>query len=281
MAESGQIAVLVKVVPLRVDVHALTGAVTIDEQMLGVSPSDRAALAVGISLGEKFDAPVVVYSVAPPQAEASLVELVACGASRGVRVSLSGDDALEPRQWLAAYSSATVVDALSREVGDARYILTGDHSLDRGSATVPSRLAQRLGLEQALGVLEVDVANTRVTRRLAAGWREQLTLPARAVVSVEASAGLLARAGVSAWRRTSLDVVASPVSLSLGQDAGEFAPYRPPLDVVDAPREVTAARRAMEVIGATVAPRRREVMRMEPDEAAREILSRLRAWGYT
>jgi hypothetical protein len=71
-----------------------------DERFAGVSPADRAALEVALTLGEQRGEPVVVMTAGPAGAERALRTAVACGAARVVRIDLP-------------------VDAESRDVADA------------------------------------------------------------------------------------------------------------------------------------------------------------------
>jgi electron transfer flavoprotein alpha/beta subunit len=52
-----------------------------DERFAGVSPADRAALEVALTLGERRGEPVVVMTAGPAGAERSLRTAVACGAA--------------------------------------------------------------------------------------------------------------------------------------------------------------------------------------------------------
>jgi electron transfer flavoprotein beta subunit len=272
------VAVLVKVVATRVDVDARDGSVGFDGARLVASPADQAALAVGLELGRVHGDEVTCYCVGAPPVESVLRELVAAGAARAVRLALDGDGELGVGEWLGAYPSATVARALARVVAGARYVVAGDHSLDRGSGSVPARVAHHLGAPQALGLLSVDPVGARAQRRLAGGWRETIALAEGTVLSVEASAGRLGRGSPGALREARVEVIR--VEEPLGPPEGTYAPYRPPADALRSPVEPTAARRAMEVIGALVPPRRREVLHLGPEEAADALLARLARWGY-
>jgi electron transfer flavoprotein beta subunit len=247
-------------------------------RFLAVSPADRAAVGVAQALGAHFELAVDVYCVAPPAAEAALLELAAAGVRRTVRLALRGDEDLAPARWLGAYPSSLVARVLAGAIGRPTFVIGGDHSLDRGSGSVPARLAQRLGYAQALGLLEIDVESLRATRRLDSGWREMVSLRAGSVLSVEAPCAQLARAGLSALRSAELETYDVDEEIARGDLL--FAPYRATADVVPAPLEPVAARRAMEVIGALVPARRREVVVADAPAAADLILERLATWGY-
>ena len=92
--------------------------------------------------------------------------------------------------------------AILREAG-ATMVWCGDHSLDRGSGSVPAYLAAELGLAQALGLVEVEVAaGAALTglRRLDRGRRERLALDGDGVISVEGATAQLRRASLAAAR---------------------------------------------------------------------------------
>jgi electron transfer flavoprotein beta subunit len=272
------VVALIKVVPTRVDVDALSGVARFDPRFLGVSAADRAALAVAAELASEGYGSVDVYCVGPPAVETALLEIAALGFRRTVRVGLLGDETLAPRRWLAAFPSSLVARVLAAVIGTPDFVVCGDHSLDRGSGSVPARVAERLGYAQALGLLDVNAGARSATRRLDAGWRERVRFGERTVISVEAGAGALERAGLGALRDVELELAVVNESVASGEV--DFAPYRPANDVVAPPREKLAARRAMEVIGALAPRRHREVVAAEPAEAAEAILERLAAWGY-
>ena len=98
------------------------------------------------------------------------------------------------------------------------------------------------------------------------------------VLSFESSAGQLPRATPSALRSTRVTTRRVASRVTSHQD--RYSAPREPTRVVAAPHEPVAARRAMEVIGALVAPKLREVLVLEPDRAAQLILERLAQWGY-
>jgi electron transfer flavoprotein beta subunit len=274
----GDVAALIKVVPTRVEVESLTGQPVLDLRFLGVSAADRAALAVAILLGQATGGRVDVYCVGPPIVEAALLEIAALSTTRTVRVALRGDTEVTLDHLMSSYPSDLVARCLAGVLGDPDYVVAGDHSLDRGSGSVPSRVAERLGYAQALGLLDIDVEHLRATRRLDGGWREEVQLGPRSVVSVEAGAGRLPRAGLGALRSVELELI--EIRESVVATPCDFLPYRPAPDVVAAPVEPFAARRAMEVIGALSPAHHREVIEATPDEAAKLIVDSLAAWGY-
>jgi electron transfer flavoprotein beta subunit len=274
-----RVIALCKVVPTRVTVDARTGQPTFDDRELTVSPADRAAASLARRLADEHSLALTVLTVAPVAADGALRELAASVNAMATRVELAGATALAPHRWLATHPSRTVARAITDEIDGATFVVAGDHSLDRGSGTVPARVAARLRVAQLLGLVDVDVSSSLVTRRLPRGWREELALPSRAVLSVESQLGAPPRASLATLRATQINVVFSTHAVS--DESLTFAPYRAPTRVVAAPDpHERAARRAITVIGALQPTRRREVLVATPVVAAQTILDRLTQWGY-
>ncbi len=113
-----------------------------------------------------------MVTLGPPAAEQALREALACGAGRAVRVDAT--PALD-----SAAVAGSLAQAVAADAGSDAWIWCGDHSLDRGSGSVPAFLAAQLDLPQALGVIEVRAVDDRVAtvvRRLDGGRRERLRL---------------------------------------------------------------------------------------------------------
>lgn len=269
---ASEVVVLAKVVALVVDVDGATGEVVADERLRGLSPADHAALAVGHRLARHHDVPVRVVSVGPSGDEGPLAQFAARVAGAATLVVVD-----DPGAAASGTASSVVAGLVAPECADALYVVAGEHSLDRGSASVPARVAEALGVPQALGVVAVNERTGEAVRRLSAGRRERLRLTTPMVISVEAGAGRPPRAAPDALLRDRVTVrraVAPPVV------PPHYAPYRVPAARVAAPTEPVAARRAMEVIGALAPARTRDVVVAEPASAARAILDRLHEWGY-
>jgi electron transfer flavoprotein beta subunit len=271
------IAACLKWVDLRPELDA-TGAVHSDDRFAGVSHADQAALEWALRQGEVMGAPVTVLTVAPPAAERALRSALACGAARAVRVDAPG-----------ATDSAAVASALARVLAaePGASVWCGDHSLDRGSGSVPAFLAAELDLPQALGVVEVltvDDGVVRVVRRLDGGRRERVRLGPGAVVSVEGAAATLRRAPFRASlaaRTAAIEVVPIGAAVAHADAHGPIRPFRPRARVLPPPEGATALERvkALTVSAAGDGAGHGELVTLDPEAAAARILEALREWG--
>ena len=251
-----------------------------DERFAGVSPADRAALEVALTLGEQRGEPVVVITAGPAGADRALRTAVACGAARVVRIDLPVDA-----------ESRDVADALADEIerldsNGASVVLCGDYSLDRGTGSVPAYLAHRLGAAQALGLVAVVTAGPparaiRATRRLDGGRREVLDVPMPCVLSVEGSVATLRRAGLRQMLETHSAAV-HVVAATPGRHATAtvVTPYRPRARALAAPAGDQALDRLRALTDAGGTSTRGETVVLAPSDAAARIVQALRNWGY-
>ncbi len=242
-----------------------------DDRFAGTSPADRAALELALRQASEIGEDVLVVTAGPPAAERALRDALACGAHAVLRIDL---DASAP--------SADVAQALAEALRDCTAVWCGDHSLDRGSGSVPAFLAATLDRPQALGVVHVDVDGTavRAVRRLDGGRREVLSLDG-GVVSVEGAAASLRRAPLAAALRSRQ----APIPTVVGDVAGhsqpsQTRPYRPRARAFAAPAGASALERVRSLTDAASAPQRGETVALPPEDAARRILDALREWGY-
>jgi electron transfer flavoprotein beta subunit len=253
-----------------------------DERFAGVSPADRAALEVALTLGEQRGESVVVITAGPAGAERALRTAVACGAARVVRIDLPVDA-----------ESRDVADALADEIerldpNGTSIVLCGDYSLDRGTGSVPAYLAHRLGAAQALGLVAVHTgAGTtepgmiRATRRLDGGRREVLDVPSPCVLSVEGSVATLRRAGLrQLLDAQSATVQVVPAAPGRHAVASVVTPYRPRARALAAPAGEQALDRLRVLTDAAGGSTRGETVVLAPREAAARIVQALHDWGY-
>lgn len=279
--------VAIKPVAPVLEVDWLTGRVRTDPRHVVRTRSDEAACAVGYALGAALGCAVVVVAASGPAAEGVLRAALAEGAIRAVRVVIGDDDrdASDPaEQW----GSGVVAAALSAVATGARAVVCGDASGDRGSGTVPARLAHLLALPQALCLRAVAAHGTELvaTRRLDGGRRERLRVDVPCVVSVESAAASAPRAALPRVVDTTggtdayeVVVVAVPESARRGDPMGSIVgPHRPRPSLVAAPRERDAVRRAVELAGTLSHRDPPELLRCDPDEAADAILEHLERW---
>lgn len=248
----------------------------VDERFAGVSPADRAALETALVLGERFGIEVLALSVGPAGADRVLRDALACGAHHVLRLDAPAD-----------LDSRDVGAALADAAGAAQVIVCGDHSLDRGSGTVPAYIAHHRHAAQALGLVSIDLDTSsidalRAVRRLDGGRRELVTVPLPCVVSVESSVASLRRAplrralvadGATVDAR-SPSIVERPAAPSV------VTPFRPRARVLPAPSGEDALERIKQLTDAAATSAHGDTIELPPREAAERIAATLRQWGH-
>lgn len=242
-----------------------------DDRFAGVSAADQAALESALVWAERTGTDVMVVTVGPEGAERALRDALACGAARAVRIDA---DPTAP--------SSEVARAVAPHVASASLVWCGDYSLDRGSGSFPAFLADTLGVEQALGLVDVDLTNAdriRAVRRLDGGRREILSIAPRAVVSVEGSVARLRRAPLRALLATTDAEIDVRLATLVGEETA-LVPFRPRARVLPAPVGSSALDRVRTLTDAGGTPSRSETVELAPDAAADRILTALREWGY-
>lgn len=249
-----------------------------DHRFTGASPADQTALEVALQLGETFGMEVVAVSTGPLGAEAVLRDALACGAQRARRLDMP-----------QVSESRDVGAAVANSVGDARVVVCGDHSLDRGSGSVPAYIAHGLDAAQALGLVSIDLtASTpealRGVRRLDGGRREIVAVPTPCVISVEHSVASLRRASLR--RALAADTaqidIDRPSLADVDRPAavGQITPFRPRARMLPAPVGADVLARIRRLTDPGSAPSRGETVYLPPREAAERIVAALRQWGY-
>jgi len=124
---------------------------------------------------------VSLISMAPNGETSGLRTALAMGAAKGVLVSdpeLAGSDAL---------TTAKVLAAAARKLGDADLIIAATESSDGYTGTVPEQMAEVLGLPSITFAKSVAVegGTVKVNRQTEAGY-DEVECPTPAVVSVTA-----------------------------------------------------------------------------------------------
>ena len=268
----------------RIEVDSITGRASADDRFAGPSAADEAALELALRRAEQIGASVLVVCVGDRAADTMLRNALACGADRVVRIDpgLAGEQA----------SSFEVARAVAATCSGAAMVFCGDWSLDRGSGSVPALIAYFMGIDQALGV--VNIRNGRgqvpdafdVERRLDGGRREVLTVSGPSVISVEGAAANLRRAdigGVLSATSAPVEVLSQPMeSAQQGITVERVVAHRAaagPLVDVNATSAMSAQARLAHALG--IGSERTPPLRLvlEPSEAAETILDRLQAWG--
>ncbi len=124
---------------------------------------------------------VSLVSMAPNDETSGLRTALAMGAAKAVLVSdssLAGADAL---------TTAKVLAAASKKLGDVDLIIAGTESSDGYTGTVPEQIAEVLGLPSITFAKSIEIADgtLKVSRQTEAGY-DEVTCPLPAVVSVTA-----------------------------------------------------------------------------------------------
>ena len=146
---------------------------------------DDTALEAALQAIEKLGSgEVVVVTVGPERAEATLRKVMAKGAHRGVRVwddSLVGADPVTVARALAGVA----------KLEEADLILTGAQSADQAQGATGTALARILGIPHTAVVLEMDwdgAGSLKLMRELEGGMGHAFELAAPAVVSIQTGA---------------------------------------------------------------------------------------------
>lgn len=146
---------------------------------LVINPYDEYALEEGLRIRERFGGSVAVVSVGGETVVEAARQALAMGADKAVVVSDS---------QLAAADQFTIAAVLAEVIEKLPYdlILGGWRSIDRSSAQVMVRLAERLGLPQVKRVTKLEVEQTRVTAwREIEGGTETVEVPLPAVITAQ------------------------------------------------------------------------------------------------
>jgi electron transfer flavoprotein beta subunit len=138
-----------------------------------INPLDKHALEAALSLREARGGEVVLLSMAPPFAKATLREGLAMGADRAVLVSdpvFAGSDTL---------ATAHILAAGCRWIGDYDWVFLGNFSIDGSTAQMCSQLAEMLDVPSVMHVTGLDwgdVDRVIITQKIEQGF---VTLSAR------------------------------------------------------------------------------------------------------
>ena len=272
------IAACLKWVDLRPEVDRLRGHVRSDPRTAGISPADAAALEWALRCGERWGQPVMAVSSGPAAADRVLRDALAVGAAHAVRVDMRAD--------LPSGAVAAELGRVLRPAG-VGIVWCGDHSLDRGSGSLPGFLAAELGLPQALGLVDValgdECGHVVVCRRLDRGRRERVGLDGAGVLSVEGSTARLRRAALGALmaaRDAAVDV-AVPVLAHPADGPGTpvLHAFRPRARELPAPAGATPLDRIRALTETGTPVRHGELLVLDPPAAAQRILETLAAWS--
>lgn len=139
---------------------------------------DTRGVETALQLVEAHGGEVTVVTMGPERATDALRKALAMGAHKAVHISddgIAGSDALQTSAALAAAIKTLAVDL----------IITGNESTDGRTGSVPSMLAERLGLPQITSVRTLDTdGSTLRAERVRDGGYSEVTSSLPAVVSV-------------------------------------------------------------------------------------------------
>ena len=139
---------------------------------------DTRGVEAALQLTEKHGGEVTVVTMGPDRATDALRKALAMGADKAVHITddgLAGSDALQTSAALAAAIRTLSVDL----------IITGNESTDGRTGSVPSMLAERLGLPQVTSIRTLDIDGTTLrAERVRDGGYSEVTATLPALISV-------------------------------------------------------------------------------------------------
>ncbi|MGH2736417.1 MAG: electron transfer flavoprotein subunit beta/FixA family protein [Actinomycetota bacterium] len=131
-----------------------------------LDPGDEFGVEAGLQLKEAHDGEVTLVSMGPATALEAIRRGLSMGADKGVLVT---DDAL---QGADALTTAKVLAAAVKKAGEFDLVIAGVESTDGYTGTMPSTLAELLGLPQVTFVKKIEGANgsIKADRQTADGY---------------------------------------------------------------------------------------------------------------
>ena len=151
-----KIAVCIKPVPDpnyydKITIHPVKKTITREGIPTIINPVDKNAVEAALQLKEQVGGTVTVLTMAPPNGEESLRELLAMGADDACLLT---DRAFAGADTLA--TSYTLAQGL-KKMGNFDLVFTGTESADGATSQVPSQLAQWLGVAHLWNVSELQL----------------------------------------------------------------------------------------------------------------------------
>ena len=149
-----KIVVCVKQVPASSDakIDPETKRIVREGMKAVLNPFDAYAVEEGVRLRKKFGGEVIVLSMGPEKALASLREAVSLGVDRAVLLSdraFGGSDT-----WATSYALARAIE----KIGGVDLVICGKQAVDGDTAQVGPGIAAHLGWAQATYVMKVEQA---------------------------------------------------------------------------------------------------------------------------
>ena len=222
-----------------------------------INPYDENAIEAGLQLKEEHGGTVTALSMGPPQAEEALRQALAMGCDEAVLISdraCAGSDTL---------ATSYVLAQAIHKIGSYNLVICGKQAFDGDTAQVGPGIAEQLGIPQATYAVDVKVDGNKIqVKRLLAGSYETVGMKLPALITADKHMNVPRHAGlrgVMAARKkevptwTLADIEADPERCGL---AGS------PTTVI----EVFPPQRSHKT----------ERLEGEPEEVARQLVSRLR-----
>src|SRR6476469_10368747 len=139
---------------------------------------DSRGVEAALQLVEQHGGEVTVVTMGPERSTETVRKALAMGADKAVHITddgLAGSDALQTSAALAAALRTLTVDL----------IITGNESTDGRTGSIPSMLAERLGLPQITSIRTLDIDGTTLrAERVRDGGYSEVTATLPAVISV-------------------------------------------------------------------------------------------------
>jgi electron transfer flavoprotein beta subunit len=246
-----KIAVCIKQVPTREWQPRLDDARTWIREAdasFEMNEPDAYALEEALRLAERHGGEVVVCAAGPARVASVIREALARGATRAIHVE---------HEQLAAADAAGVADAIAGAIRDERFdlVLTGLQSDDRGQAQTGVVLAERLGVPHATIIMDVQIeeGRLRVKRELEGGWFQWISMPLPALLTIQS--------GINQLRYATLK--------------GIMAAKKKEIRRVT-PGSLPAPRQQIVELYVPEKAKRTDIIPGTPQEAARELVRRLR-----
>lgn len=263
-----KIVVCVKQVPdiTDVKVNPETGTLIREGVSSILNPFCEYALDLAVELRKNFEnTEIIAVSMGPPQAKAALMRCLELGADRAVLISdikFAGADT-----WA---TSKTICKAIQEVAADVNLILVGKQAIDGDTAQVGPEIAEILGIPQIMYAIEAELSENekriRVKREMEDGYQViEMKLPG--VVSTSKGAQIRR---VPSFK----DILDARKKAFTTIGAAELGMEEDDLGLTGSPTQV------IKVFPPRAKADGRKLEGIEPDEAALEIISFLKAGAY-
>ncbi len=260
-----------------VDVDPISGAVDASRLLFLLDPGAESALATALKLATG-GGEVTVYTVGGAEMDPCLRVALAAGVTRAFRL----EDEARPAVTAAQLARAIQAD------GPFDLVLTGTRSFDRGSAEVPSLLANELGWSVVTDVESLkkapEAGSWETVRETERGAKEVVQVTGPAVIALQPDAARLGTASLPSFMAAQNAVLtvrqdeATPLATDPVIIERTLLPLRPrTLSTRARPPQGTPDQRLAAITGGAAGTRTRgKMVEGSPAEAAEAIVTFLR-----